>query len=161
MGLNVLPVLPSTFSMVGVGILVYLCYYVIYQRFFHPLARFPGPFLASLSDLWQVFDMLSLQQPYHLTELHAQYGQFVRYGPDKLSTTAEDAIPVVFQKGGRIFPKTEFYDAYGAYGATAPNIFGMRDEGVRVNIISSSLPNNDSCIPFEGDTCLTASPSPP
>ncbi|KAH7405628.1 cytochrome P450 [Phaeosphaeria sp. MPI-PUGE-AT-0046c] len=127
---DVFPGLPNAVSMVGVGILLYICYYIIYQRFFHPLARFPGPFLASLTDLWQVSEMLSLQQPYNLTELHARYGQFVRYGPDKLSTTAEDAIPVVFQKGGRMFPKTEFYDAYGAYGATAPNIFGMRDEGL-------------------------------
>ncbi|OAL05594.1 cytochrome P450 [Phaeosphaeriaceae sp. SRC1lsM3a] len=130
MASNLLSALPGAASMVGVGSLLYLCYYVIYQRFFHPLARFPGPFLASLTDLWQVSEMLSLQQPYNLTELHTKYGQFVRYGPDKLSTTAEDAIPIVFQKGGRMFPKTEFYDAYGAYGATAPNIFGMRDEGL-------------------------------
>ncbi|EDP89834.1 hypothetical protein HBH56_212230 [Parastagonospora nodorum] len=111
-------------------IALYLCSYVIYQRFFHPLAKFPGPFLASLTDLWQVSEMLSLKQPYNLTDLHERYGQFVRYGPDKLSTTAEDAIPIVYQKGGRMFPKTEFYDAYGAYGATSPNIFGMRDEAM-------------------------------
>jgi hypothetical protein len=26
--------------------------YVVYQRFFHPLASIPGPFSASLSRLW-------------------------------------------------------------------------------------------------------------
>lgn len=98
--------------------------YVIYQRCFHPLAAYPGPFWASLTDLWQVNEFLSLQQPYNLTELHAKYGEFVRYGPDKLSITAEEVVPLVYQKGGRRLPKTEYYDAFGA---KIPNVFGMRD----------------------------------
>ncbi|SPO04691.1 probable cytochrome P450 CYP3/CYP5/CYP6/CYP9 subfamilies [Cephalotrichum gorgonifer] len=97
--------------------------YVIYQRYFHPLAGYPGPFWASLTDLWQVRQYFSLKQPYNLTELHEKYGEFVRYGPDKLSITAEEVVPLVYQKGGRRMPKTEFYDAFG--GKTA-NIFGMR-----------------------------------
>lgn len=101
--------------------------YVVYQRWFHPLAAFPGPFLASVTDLWQVYQYLTLRQPYNLTELHEKYGPFVRYGPDKLSVTSEDAIPLVYQKGGKSMPKTEFYDAYGA---AHPNVFGMRDEAV-------------------------------
>jgi hypothetical protein len=72
--------------------------------------------------------MLSLQQPYNLTDLHEKYGQFIRYGPDKLGTTAVDAIRIVFQKGERMFPKTEFYDAYG--DGITPNTFGIRDEAV-------------------------------
>ncbi|KAI0133752.1 benzoate 4-monooxygenase cytochrome P450 [Xylariales sp. AK1849] len=99
--------------------------YVVYQRYLHPLASYPGPFWASITDLWQVYQFLSLKQPYHLTELHEKYGSFVRYGPDKLSITAEEVIPLVYQKGGRMMPKTEFYDAYGA---KIPNVFGMRDE---------------------------------
>ncbi|KAK9451825.1 cytochrome P450 [Limtongia smithiae] len=99
--------------------------YVIYQRLFHPLASYPGPFLASLTDLWQVGQFLSLKQPYRLTELHEKYGPFVRYGPDKLSVTSEDAIALLYQKSARSMPKTEFYDAYGA---KIPNVFGMRDE---------------------------------
>lgn len=101
--------------------------YVVYQRVFHPLSRYPGPFLASITDVWQVCQFLSLKQPYNLTNLHEKYGQFVRYGPDKLSTTAEEAIPILYQKGGRMFPKTEFYNAYGA---ARSNVFGMRDEAV-------------------------------
>lgn len=101
--------------------------YVVYQCYFHPLAAYPGPFLASLTDLWQVYQFFTLKQPYHLTDLHEKYGPFVRYGPDKLSITAEEVVPLVYQKGGRMMPKTEFYDAYGA---TIQNIFGMRDEHV-------------------------------
>lgn len=113
----------------ALGILVaYISGYIIYQRFLHPLAKFPGPFLASLTDLWQVYQFITLKQPYTLTKLHERYGSVVRYGPDKLSITDEDAVRVIYQTGGRYMPKTEFYDAYGA---THPNVFGMRDEAVR------------------------------
>jgi hypothetical protein len=109
----------------GVCFILGIVGYIVYQVYFHPLARFPGPFLASVTDLWQVQQFLTLRQPYNLTTLHAKYGQFVRYGPDKLSITAEAAIPAIYQKGGRMMPKTEYYDAFGA---VHPNVFGMRDE---------------------------------
>lgn len=107
--------------------MLWLLGYIVYQQCFHPISKYPGPFLASLTDLWQTQQFLTLQQPYRLTELHEKYGPFVRYGPDKLSITAEDAIPIIYQKGGRSMPKTEFYDAYGS---SHPNVFGMRDEAV-------------------------------
>ncbi|OJJ62822.1 hypothetical protein ASPSYDRAFT_144222 [Aspergillus sydowii CBS 593.65] len=99
--------------------------YVVYQRCLHRLAKYPGPFLASLTDLWQAHQFFTLQQPYNLTKLHEKYGPVVRYGPDKLSVTYESAIPIIYQKSARSMPKTEFYDAYGA---AHPNVFGMRDE---------------------------------
>ncbi|KAJ9663192.1 hypothetical protein H2198_000953 [Neophaeococcomyces mojaviensis] len=115
-------------SIVALCISVLCCIsYVVYQRYFHPLAKYPGPFLASITDLWQVYQFMTLKQPYTLTELHEKYGSFVRYGPDKLSTTCEDAVALIYQKGGRSMPKTEFYDAYGA---AHPNVFGMRDEAL-------------------------------
>ncbi|KAH8743294.1 isotrichodermin C-15 hydroxylase [Diaporthe sp. PMI_573] len=110
---------------VGVCFALWLGGYVIYQVYLHPLARFPGPFWASVTDLWQTYQCLTLKQPYTLMELHAKYGQFVRYGPDKLSITAEGAIPLIYQKGGRTMPKTEYYDGFGAPN---PTLFGMRDE---------------------------------
>lgn len=123
-------VLGQNGPLVAAGSLIFvLVAYIIYQRYFHPLSKYPGPFLASITDLWQVHQFLTLKQPYCLTELHEKYGPFVRYGPDKLSTTCESAIPLVFQKGGRHLPKTEFYDAYGA---AHPNVFGMRDEAVSI-----------------------------
>ncbi|GME26034.1 Cytochrome P450 [Neofusicoccum parvum] len=81
--------------------------------------------ISESSVLSKVHQYLTLKQPYHLTDLHAKYGPFVRYGPDKLSITTEDAVPLIYQKGAKTMPKTEFYDAYGA---AHPNVFGTRDE---------------------------------
>lgn len=151
------------FGLAGVFV-VYIVGYVVHQRFFHPLAIYPGPFLASLTDLWQVYQFSTLKQPYYLTHLHAKYGTFVRYGPDKLSVTSEDAIPTIYQKGGKSMPKTEFYDAFGS---ARPNIFGMRDEAVsskigllqQVDWSGLGLPKACRCIPFADATCHTVSPS--
>ena len=105
--------------------------YVVYQRYLHLLAKYRGPFLASITDLWQVHQFLSLQHPYHLTTLHRQYDPIVRYRPDKLSITHESAIPIIYQKSAKYMPKNQFYDAYGA---AHPNMFGMRDEVVSVRL---------------------------
>lgn len=135
--------------------------YVVYQRHFHPLSKYPGPFLASITDLWQVYQFMTLKQPYTLTQLHEKYGPFVRYGPDKLSTTSESAISLVFQKAGRHMPKTEFYDAYGA---AHPNVFGMRNETVSRSQLMSKhyfaliIPYRS--ILFVAGTCHTPSPFP-
>lgn len=136
--------------------------YIVYQRYLHPLAKYPGPFLASLTDLWQVNQFLSLQQPYNLTKLHMKYGPIVRYGPDKLSITHESAIPVIYQKSARLMPKTEFYDAYGA---AHPNVFGMRDEAVCLSSLASATKitrykslTHFRCTPFVGDICHIVSP---
>lgn len=106
---------------------LYCIAYIVYQRFLHPLAQYPGPFWASVTDAWQVLEFLSLKQPYHLTELHEKYGPVVRYGPDKISITHESAIQAIYQKSSKALPKTEFYDAFGG---AHPNVFGTRDESV-------------------------------
>ncbi|RDW89967.1 uncharacterized protein DSM5745_01742 [Aspergillus mulundensis] len=101
--------------------------YVVYQRYLHPLSKYPGHFLASVTDLWQAHQFFTLQQPYNLTKLHEKYGPVVRYGPDKLSIIYESAIPIIYQRSAKPMPKTEFYDAYGA---AHPNVFGMRNEAL-------------------------------
>lgn len=106
---------------------LYFIAYIVYQRFWHPLARFSGPFWASITDVWQVLEFLSLKQPYRLTELHEKYGPVVRYGPDKISITHESAVQAIYQKSSKALPKTEFYDAFGG---AHPNVFGTRDESV-------------------------------
>lgn len=132
--------------------------YVVYQRYLHPLAKYPGPFLASVTDLWQAHQFFTLQQPYNLTKLHEKYGPVVRYGPDKLSVTYESAVPIIYQKSARSMPKTEFYDAYGA---AHPNVFGMRDEIVSRTWLEIKLEPNSSlssCTPQDAVICRTVSP---
>ena len=117
---------PANAAVAALGLsVIYGVVYVVYHRFLHPLAKFPGPFWASITDLWQVREFLSLQQPYNLTNLHQKYGPVVRYGPDKISVTLEEAVPLIYQASSKSLPKTEVYDAFGG---AHPNVFGTRDE---------------------------------
>ena len=95
--------------------------YVVYQRTWHPLAGYPGPFWASITDFWGARAFWSGQHPYILTELHAKYGPVVRFGPNRLSFTSPDVVNTIFVKGFKTLPKTEFYDTFGS--KQYPNLF--------------------------------------
>ena len=58
---------------------------------FHPLAKYPGPFLAKFSKLWGIFMTATGKQHKHIIKLHEKYGPFVRVGESACSH-AIDAI---------------------------------------------------------------------
>lgn len=118
-------------------LVVFTGVYILYQRIWHPLARFPGPFWASITDFWQFKEWWTWKQPYRLTDLHARYGPVVRYGPNKLSVTSLDALQQIYGGGRLSMPKTAFYDAFGKPGD--PNLFNVRDEGVRTSRLRNTM----------------------
>ena len=59
--------------------------YVVYQKFLSPLARVPGPFLASLSNLWWTFKIVNQRdQAWEAIRLHEKHGPVVRIGPNEV-----------------------------------------------------------------------------
>jgi cytochrome P450 len=98
-------------------------WYVIYQRYFHPLASFPGPFWASISPLWRAYHLVVGDTPTLLVDLHAKYGPIIRIAPNELDMN--DADVVALYKRGRSALKSEFYDGFTAI---KPNLFGTSDE---------------------------------
>lgn len=105
---------------------VLLSGYVSYMRLLHPLARYPGPVLASLTNIWKAYYVYRLDLHEKLVELHKQHGPVVRIGPNHLHFWNGEAISTIY-KGGRKMGKTEFYDAFTAFN---PNLFGGTDEDV-------------------------------
>ncbi|KAH8812118.1 cytochrome P450 [Xylogone sp. PMI_703] len=99
--------------------------YVVYQRFLSPLAKFPGPFWASLSPLWKL--IVFRRGDFHLTiqRLHDKYGRTVRIAPNEVIIAEGEAIRQIYSTvEGRDFLKTDYYDAFTAF---RPTIFGQRD----------------------------------
>ena len=62
-----------TISAVAVGTLIAKG---IYNRYFHPLRDFPGPFWASVSDFWKLYICLTKESHTISIKLHKKYGQF-------------------------------------------------------------------------------------
>ncbi|QKX53670.1 uncharacterized protein TRUGW13939_00750 [Talaromyces rugulosus] len=82
--------------------LVYLCY-------FHPLAQYPGPWLARFTNFWRLLAFRSGRQ--HLTELalHRRYGHVVRVGPNWLSFETLADFEAIYGFN-RDIEKDEFYN---------------------------------------------------
>lgn len=62
------------------------------------LRRIPGPFLASLTDLWFVHEFWSGKGFGKITtDLHHKYGPVVRMGPNRVIFSNASAIPVIYR----------------------------------------------------------------
>ena len=70
---------------------LYLLGCFIYNLYFHPLRRYPGPVLARCSRLWYTFYFV--RGKFHLAtqRAHEKYGDVVRVAPDELSYIATSA----------------------------------------------------------------------
>jgi hypothetical protein len=62
----------------------YALYKVVYNIYFHPLAKFPGPWFAVISNAWYAKNWPGGRWPFILEDLHKKYGPIVRYAPNDL-----------------------------------------------------------------------------
>lgn len=70
-----------------------------YQRYQNGLARFPGPTLASFSDLWRFGYSLYNRHSSPNVSLHKRYGPVVRMGPRMLSFSTPEAARDIYSAG--------------------------------------------------------------
>ena len=47
---------------------------------FHPLGKFPGPYIARVSKVWDVYITLQGKRHIYYQQLHEKYGDYVRVG---------------------------------------------------------------------------------
>ncbi|KAF6758259.1 cytochrome P450 [Ephemerocybe angulata] len=94
--------------------------YVAFSRlWFHPLAHFPGPTLAALTDYYVMYyDVIKggemLDQ---LNILHERYGPVVRFGPNQLHFSDPAAYDAIYRDPR--FPKDpNFYESFNAKEAS-------------------------------------------
>jgi hypothetical protein len=72
------------------------CLYIVYCRFWSPLAGIPGPFTASFSRLWLVQQSRAGSMHRTMIELHRRHGQIVRIGPNEVSVTNPEVIKRIY-----------------------------------------------------------------
>jgi len=82
--------------------------WLVRSRYHKGLNRYPGPFLASLTDWWRFVDVYRQRPEQTHIALHKKYGPVVRLGPNALSFSDPDALKTIYglNKG---FVKSDFY----------------------------------------------------
>ncbi|KAL8897692.1 MAG: hypothetical protein Q9192_002446 [Flavoplaca navasiana] len=70
--------------------------YLIYNVFFHPLRKFPGPTLWAATRVPWCYYQYQGRLHYRLLELHTEYGHTVRVAPNELSYTQEAAWKTIY-----------------------------------------------------------------
>ncbi|MCJ1387107.1 RNA polymerase II mediator complex subunit [Xylographa soralifera] len=63
----------------------------LYNLYFHPLAKFPGPKLWSASRIPYIVSLLRGNLVHDQQKIHEQYGDVVRLGPDEISFATDEA----------------------------------------------------------------------
>lgn len=79
MALNSWAMVPSLLSYAIVVLVVYVLCLYLYRLFLHPLAEFPGPKLAAISNWYEFYWDVVQQGKFteHIQTLHKQYGKML------------------------------------------------------------------------------------
>lgn len=102
--------------------------WLIRNRYHNGLNKYPGPFLASLTDWWRFIDVYRRRPEQTHIALHNKYGPVVRLGPNTLSFADPDALKAIYglNKG---FIKSDFYVVQQSVvkGHSLPSLFSTTD----------------------------------
>lgn len=92
---------------------IYLLGHAIYDLFFHPLRRFPGPKLLAISNLPFLSWWIGGTSTFHIRKLHEKYGDIVRTSPNALSFRDPQAWKDIYGHRGQgqrnLVKDTRFY----------------------------------------------------
>ncbi|KAI2622116.1 cytochrome P450 [Hypomontagnella submonticulosa] len=73
----------------------------IYCLWFHPLAKYPGPRVAAVSEIWFVWAWTTGRYPHILEDAHRKYGDVIRIAPNELSFATVQAHRDIYSTPSR------------------------------------------------------------
>ncbi|KAL1881314.1 hypothetical protein Daus18300_001167 [Diaporthe australafricana] len=110
------------------ALFVIICAWLLRNRFHNGLNKYPGPFLASLTDWWRFVDVWNRRPELTHLKLHEKHGDVVRLGPNTLSFADPAALKAIYglNKG---YVKSDFYVVQQAVvkGHSQPSLFSTVD----------------------------------
>lgn len=94
------------------GILLFTCIFVLVlgllqllrTRYHRGLDKIPGPFVASISNVWKVSALYRGTIPQENIAVHDKYGPVVRIGPHHVSFASPEALQIIHSSRGA-YPK--------------------------------------------------------
>ncbi|KAH8673451.1 cytochrome P450 CYP548A5 [Xylariales sp. PMI_506] len=103
--------LPTILLGLVAAITAYFACLVIYRVYFHPLAKYPGPFLAKITDAYQLYHAWKGDRHLDFWRMHERYGKIVRFGPNSITFNSNVALKDIYGFKSNV-RKAEFYDAF-------------------------------------------------
>lgn len=91
------------------SLFLYTASIAVYRRFFHPLAKIPGPFLPAVTKLYQSF--YNGRYYLQIEKLHEKYGPIVRITPDEVHLSSAEDYDKIYYMGTRYWKSPIFYNA--------------------------------------------------
>ncbi|KAM7211792.1 Cytochrome P450 [Rhypophila decipiens] len=122
---------------------------VFWRRWLHPLSKYPGPFLYTVSSVTNVIGLLGGKHHIMVRKLHEQYGPIVRVSPNELSFCGADAWEDIY--GFRTYDQPMEKDPIwvGALNAkldALPLTYATREDHARQRRAFSHPFSNSSCV---------------
>ncbi|KAF1973092.1 cytochrome P450 [Bimuria novae-zelandiae CBS 107.79] len=71
--------------------ILYIIGIIIYRLWFHPLAKYPGPFLNRVSQIPAIYAVIVGRLPMHTKTIHDKYEPIIRLSPNELSFNTPQA----------------------------------------------------------------------
>ncbi|KAL3426506.1 averantin oxidoreductase [Phlyctema vagabunda] len=106
-----------TFIWAVIITVTYLIGITIYNVYFHPLSKFPGPRSRAASEWPYFFSLLNGTGPQDMLKLHDQYGPVVRVSPEELAFVRPSAFKDIYghKKAGQpeLAKDKKYYSAMG------------------------------------------------
>ncbi|OAL04258.1 cytochrome P450 monooxygenase-like protein [Phaeosphaeriaceae sp. SRC1lsM3a] len=102
--------LPTAFATA----VAYVVYIFVFNVFFHPLAKYPGPLVARATIYWKAYTECIANRSFcHvLAELHEQYGDVVRVGPNELHFANPKAYHEIYNNKNRWDKEERLYKSF-------------------------------------------------
>ncbi|KAK8022508.1 cytochrome P450 [Apiospora rasikravindrae] len=111
-----------------------------YLAFFHPLARYPGPFLAKFTDAYGAYHGWKGDIHLDMWRAHQTYGDYVRYGPNKLMINTAEGLRDIYHVGaGSKFMKATAYTPMVHRAPNTLTIRGGKDHARRRRIMAQGV----------------------
>ncbi|WDK10806.1 cytochrome P450 [Colletotrichum graminicola] len=109
-----------------VALVAVIAFFVWEFRSWYRLRKIPGPFVASVSVLWQLKKAIGGTYHEHLNDVARKYGPLARIGPNELLCTDPDSLRKISAVRSP-YTKGDFYDS-GRITPGVDNVVSMRDE---------------------------------
>ncbi|KAI9295405.1 cytochrome P450 [Neoconidiobolus thromboides FSU 785] len=117
--------------------LAYWAYNIIYNIYFNPLKKVPGPLINMIFPMTNFIYMFTGTNHLHSARLHQKYGNVVRISWDVISIASDETVKEVYSTYS--FEKDSFYNGFQITGETLFSTRNTKFHRERKKILASSF----------------------